>query len=182
MARKRRLKSSKRSCGPKAPATIIVVPFHPEAAEHSPRFLPKNQLHSVPGGHFDDRGKWRRGGDHFSHISGHQTLDQRHVLVCVGIIIVILMAGSSPLVRVAIIRVRTVAMFDLRHLLSATAIKHKPAMHPKHPRPWHLPQGEPREADMDREAQERGGYRPALERSDGISFTDSASDVWPRCG
>ena len=75
--------------------------------------------------------------------------------MCVGIVVVILMAGRFFLVIVTVTGVRPMAMIGLRHFLRVAAVTHKAAMQTKHLRPQHRHKGEQREASVDRGAHGR---------------------------
>lgn len=114
-----------------------------------------------------------------------QALYKRGVLMRVGIVVMLIAlaaAGKFFFVLMTGIGVRPMAVIRRRHLRHIAAIAHKAAMQPKHLRPQHRRKGEQGESGMKRGAHRRGGYRPALKMSNGISFTDSASAAWPRCG
>lgn len=148
-------------------------------------FFKPNRLHCEPRRHFDDRNERRRHRDHVDHVSSHQALDQRRVLVGVRVVVMLIAlttAGNFLLMLMTSLRVRPMAMIHRRHFRHTTAITDKAVMQPKDLRPQHRHKGEECETDMDRGAHWRGEYRPASEMSNGISFTDSASAVWPRCG
>ena len=122
-----------------------VLPMHHRAESTLANY---NRLRCEPFGHLDDGHERRGHGDKVDHVSSHQALDERRVLVRVLIVVVIMMAGRFFLVLMTGLRVRTMTMIHRRDLRHPTAVTHKAAMQPKHLRPQHRRKGEQGEDEV----------------------------------